>query len=211
MGDYMKTIGVILRFCEEGRGSYSFPQELTTYLDGKKHILGIYVNFTRDPIVELERLKEVLEFCDGIIFPGDRFIYPIDLLLASYLYKTQKPTLGICCGMQIMAEAFGGIEQKMSTLNHRKDEVYVHSITIHPCSKLFQILKKETIFVNSRHQYEIKNTNLFVSATSSDGTIEAIEAPNLPFFIGVQWHPESIGDENSISLWKAFEEAIKNR
>ena len=30
-----------------------------------------------------------------------------------------------------------------------------------------------------------------MSATAPDGVIEAIERPDLPFCVGVQWHPEN--------------------
>jgi putative glutamine amidotransferase len=33
---------------------------------------------------------------------------------------------------------------------------------------------------------------VLVSARSPDGVIEAIELPDLPFAVGVQWHPEVV-------------------
>jgi putative glutamine amidotransferase len=33
-----------------------------------------------------------------------------------------------------------------------------------------------------------------VSARADDGVVEAIEAPDRPFVVGVQWHPEAMYD-----------------
>jgi putative glutamine amidotransferase len=33
---------------------------------------------------------------------------------------------------------------------------------------------------------------VLVSARAPDGVIEAIELPDLPFAVGVQWHPEAV-------------------
>jgi len=51
-----------------------------------------------------------------------------------------------------------------------------------------------------------QNTNLNISAISKEGYIEAIEDPNKNFFIGVQWHPESMieYDEKQNNLFKYF-------
>ena len=48
------------------------------------------------------------------------------------------------------------------------------------------------ISIFSTHHQSIKSPgkSIIISATSSDGVIEAIELPNYPFLIGVQWHPE---------------------
>ena len=47
--------------------------------------------------------------------------------------------------------------------------------------------------VNSRHHQAVKivASGLRVSATAPDGVIEAIEDPDAPFCLGVQWHPEN--------------------
>lgn len=54
----------------------------------------------------------------------------------------------------------------------------------------------------------IPHTELDCVAYSEDGIIEAIEDKTKRFFIGVQWHPESlINDEYSNKLFDYF---IKN-
>ena len=46
--------------------------------------------------------------------------------------------------------------------------------------------------VNSRHQEVVLNTDLYVCARAEDGSIEAVEDTNKKFYLGVQWHPESM-------------------
>ena len=48
--------------------------------------------------------------------------------------------------------------------------------------------------VNSFHHQTLKKVaqGYKVTAKAKDGVIEAIEAENYPFLIGVQWHPEML-------------------
>ena len=59
----------------------------------------------------------------------------------------------------------------------------------------------------------IKNTKLDVIAISQDGYIEAIEDPNKKFFLGVQWHPESMidYDNKQNNLFKYFISACNKK
>ena len=47
------------------------------------------------------------------------------------------------------------------------------------------------------------------TATAPDGVIEAVECPNHPFFLGVQWHPERYytRDSSAAALFQAFTKA----
>lgn len=152
-------------------------------------------------------MKEILSLCDGVILQGGSDFYDYDLKAVEYLYENNIPTLGICLGMQTMACVFGGILKRMDDDSHNQLVDYVHSASIEQDSKLYSILQKETIIVNSRHHDEVFNTNLNVVAKSGS-VIEAVEDPNKKFFIGVQWHPESIDDENSRKLFQSFFQCI---
>ena len=68
----------------------------------------------------------------------------------------------------------------------------------------------DVISIFSTHHQSIKSPGkgLIVSALSSDGIIEAIELPDYPFLIGVQWHPEREPESiHTMLLFKAFIEA----
>ena len=115
--------------------------------------------------------------------------------------QTSKPILGICGGEQLMNVATGGdliqdIKASIKTrIEHEqtnpRNEVS-HEVDIKNNSKLFQIIKKNKIKVNSAHHQSVKKTgeNFTASALASDEIIEAIEHSLHPWCLGIQWHPE---------------------
>ena len=167
--------------------------------------LGIIVDFENNSDNEFIKIKPLIDLCSGIILQGGSDYYDIDIIITKYLYKNNIPTLGICLGMQTMAMAFNGNMGDIN--NHKSDKLYVHSVDINKDSKLYDILKKDKIIVNSRHKSYIINTDLKVSGQAN--IIEAIEDNAKDFFIGVQWHPETLMDENSILLFNNFFSSIK--
>lgn len=199
----MHYIGIIGR---KNDNKITFNQEITNVIHKYNCIpIGIIVDFDNDQNIEFNKIKNIIDLCNGFILQGGSDYYDIDILITKYLYENNIPTLGICLGMQTMAMTFNGT---MSEINgHNRKNKYVHAIKINENSKLYNIIKKDKIFVNSRHNSYIVNTDLDVSATNN--IIEAIEDKNKKFFIGVQWHPESIMDENSILLFNSFFLSIK--
>ena len=141
---------------------------------------------------QFNELKKIIDLCDGIICQGGDDFYDYDLKIIDYCYKKDKPLLGICLGMQTMACLFNGKMEDFDILNHKSNEKYVHEIKLKKDSKLYSILKKESIEVNSRHKSYIAYTDLNIVGISDDNIIEALEDENKKFFIGVQWHPESM-------------------
>lgn len=204
LGECMKTIGVILRkTLLNNKIYYVMTNEILKYLKDV-NILGIIINEN----IDLKYIKSNINICDGIILPGGSIDDDKTKEIIRYLHEINKPTLGICLGMQQMNLALGGDLSKLHTNNHMSKMKYVHSIFINKASKLYNILKKDNILVNSRHLFEIKNPTIYISAISDDNVIEAIEDKNKKFFIGVQWHPESL--KNDINSKLLINEFIKN-
>lgn len=143
---------------------------------------------------EKKDLYRTTDFCDGMIAQGGDDFYPYELEVLQYTYDKNIPTLGICLGMQAMSVLKNGeMEDIQGTINHnQKGTDYVHAVQIQKDTVLYKILKKETIFVNSRHNSQVTHTDLEVGAMSSDSIIEAVEDSTKTFFIGVQWHPEDM-------------------
>ena len=129
--------------------------------------------------------------------------------------KTSKPILGICGGEQLMNVATGGdliqdINASIETdVEHEqtnpRNEVS-HEVTIKSNSKLFQIINKDEIKVNSAHHQSVNKTgeNFIASALASDEIIEAIEHIQHPWCLGIQWHPEFLITDADISIVKDF-------
>ena len=128
-----------------------------------------------------------------------------------YCYDLDIPTLGLCLGMQIMGKTFDGCIKTLNTQSHNEEKEFVHTVKIDKNSKLYEILQKDEIPVNSRHNDYVEKTSLICSAKSEKGIIEAVEDKDKKFFIGVQWHPESLQkDENSKKIFNYFIEKINN-
>ena len=191
----MKYVGIIGRLNND---RITFNNELINIIN-KYNVtpIGIIVDFNNDPNIEFNKVKHLIDMCDYFILQGGNEYYEIDIKIVKYLYDKNIPTLGICLGMQTMAMAFNGNIGIIN--NHNSTDKYVHDIKINRNSKLYNILKKDNIMVNSRHNSYIINTDLKVSAINN--VIEAIEDENKTFFIGVEWHPESIYDGNNKLLF----------
>lgn len=95
------------------------------------------------------------------------------------------PILGICRGMQIMADYFNGEFEKVNGHVGTK-----HRILCSEESNFKEYLKKLD-FVNSYHNYGIREIpdNFIISARSEDGFIEAMENNKLNIFCQM-WHSE---------------------
>lgn len=171
---------------------------------------------------ESKDLENILNICSGFILPGGDTWYPLDEIVIDYAIRKDKPLLAICLGMQALSKVISKGKEtyydntiKNSTfINHYlPNEDYVHEIIINKNSKLFSIIEKTKIKVNSRHKYHVPlmKTN-YISARSSDGIIEGVELKTKKFIIGVQWHPESnlSRDLNSIKIFKSFFANFKN-
>lgn len=169
--------------------------------------------------LEKHDLEKILSFCDGFLFPGGNFWYGFDQFIYSYAYTNNKPVLGICLGMQLIANSLFYEEENSDTtieinsfISHQSSCKYVHEIYLVD-SKLKEILGTSSILVNSRHSSSIQpNESFLISSYSKDGVIESIEIPEKNFILGVQWHPESIYDIDFFSqkLFNAFITACIN-
>ncbi len=135
----------------------------------------------------------------------------LELGLAKLAYKNEVPTLGICGGMQSITVALGGTlfqdinSQMTTTIPHQPPwsaTRAAHAIHIVPQSLLYRIVGKVKIRVNSSHHQSVKDVprSLTTTAVSPDGVIEAIEATDKPFLLGVQWHPEFLHDRDPLQL-----------
>lgn len=140
-----------------------------------------------------DEIFNLIDKCDGIIFQGGDSFYNYEVECMKYVYEKNIPTLGICLGMQLMGYIFGGQMIDIDSNKHKqKNKRYVHDVFIKKDSIIYSIVQTDRIKVNSRHKESIINPELEIAAISTDGLIEALEAKDKTFFVGVQWHPESM-------------------
>jgi putative glutamine amidotransferase len=131
------------------------------------------------------------------------------------------PVLGICRGMQIMNVARGGtLVQHLpdvvgSDLHCPAPGVYgQHTVELVAGTRLAAALADgaatpvTAVDVPTYHHQGIAESGagLVVGARAEDGVVEALEDPTLPFWVGIQWHPE-VGDD--LSLFRALVAAAR--
>jgi len=131
-----------------------------------------------------------------------------------------KPFLGICRGCQVLNVALGGTlythipDQLPGALDHaypgNKRTILVHEVKVEEGTHISEILGEPIIRVNSLHHQGLKNIAppLRVAGHAPDGLVEAVELPDHPFGIAVQWHPEWLTDQvPTQNLFRKFVES----
>ncbi len=130
----------------------------------------------------------------------------LEVLAVTWALEHDLPVLGICRGMQLMNVALGGSlyghlpAQHPGALEHRRLPDYAsfrHPVEVLPGAPLEPIVGTRAPMVSSAHHQGIERLapGLEVAAKAADGLVEAIYLPGSRFFVGVQWHPEWMGDE----------------
>ncbi len=150
----------------------------------------------------------------------DREVFEYALLAEIECRK--MPVLGICLGVQLMNVHRGGsIIQFLpdhfgaEAFDHRLlgDFTRRHSVRLLHDSRYAQTLGKTDVSVNTSHKQAINAVghDLRVIASANDGVIEGIEDASLPFFMGVQWHPERQHEEpDHLMLFQMLVAASRN-
>ena len=160
----------------------------------------------------LEDLFAQLDLCDGLLLQGGKNMYKIEAYAAKYALEKEIPTFGICLGMQHMAYMGGALIEQLPTDNHAKGnrDNFEHVVKIKANTRLSEIIKQAEIPVNTAHNDYIpslEKTGLIASAYSVDSVIEALEKEGDHYFVGVQWHPETLTAVSSTRLFNSFVEA----
>lgn len=216
--------------CLDVRGRWK-PGRTYQYIDtayaaalAEAGAIPVHLALGADPFALVSRL-------DGLLIPGgDDFEPPQPLppgialdpvpeaqlaadsaVLAAALVR-ELPVLGICYGMQLLALAHGGSlhyhlqsDVPGAQCHRYEDPGARHPVRITSGTRLAECLGGGTSDVNSRHQQGVANPgSLRVSASAEDGVIEGLEAPELPFCIGVQWHPETLDHTHRTRLFGSF-------
>lgn len=125
------------------------------------------------------------------------------------------PVLGVCRGMQVMAVHAGGqLDQHTPDIIGHDDhspggDVFgqIGVATVNG-TKLAAILGDAPTVRCHHHQSVAAHPGFVAAASAADGTLEAMEDPDRPFWMAVQWHPETQEDQG---LFKALVTAAKIR
>jgi anthranilate synthase component 2 len=173
----------------------SFTFNIFHYLEG----LGVDVTVCEDKALVLD---EIEAFDCIILSPGPGLPNETQSMFAVLeRYSSSKKILGVCLGMQGVAEFFGATLYNQNSVKHGISE----RMTILQPNRLFRNFKNE-ISVGLYHSWAVdlnKGQSLIPIGFSENNILMAYEHATLPIF-GVQFHPESILTENGKEVFKNF-------
>jgi len=147
----------------------------------------------------------------------------LEMALVQALVRDGKPFLGVCRGLQALNVSLGGSlythipEQVETDLRHDcypelPRNYLAHPVRVEEGSRFASIVGEPLLQVNSLHHQAIRDlaAGLQPVAFAPDGLVEAVELPEHPFGLAVQWHPECLTNQpSSVRLFASFVQAAK--
>lgn len=143
----------------------------------------------------------------------DRF----EIRVLEHLMHRKLPLLGICRGAQLLNVVRGGtLYQDLRPLrrrtSNRRTPLPRKTALVQEGSGLARILGDTRLRINSLHQQAVRDLGegLVSVARDLDDFIQAVEAPEHRFQVGVQWHPEYlILQREQMNLFRALVRASR--
>jgi putative glutamine amidotransferase len=191
------------------------------------------------PPLDEETIEPLLDRLDGLCLSGGPDIHPsvygeeenpqlgptepdldlFELAICRRADAREMPILAICRGMQNLNVSRGGtliqhLGDIEGRLQHRQtipgDEAS-HSVAVEPGSLLARCLGQDSVEVNSFHHQAVDRLgdHLKIIGRAPDTTVEAVEASDREFCLGVQWHAELLVGRypEQLRMFESFVEA----
>jgi putative glutamine amidotransferase len=220
-------IGVTTYLEQARTGVWDLPASFLpkTYLDAVTDAGGIAVLLPPQPTTPGDAAR-VIERLDGLIIAGGIDVDPArygqqphaetdapqtvrdewDFALLSAAIDAETPFLAVCRGAQVLNVLRGG------TLHQHLPDVVGSNryqlggaqfarvpIELDPDSIVGTLVGERFDGAVYHHQaIDELGDGLVVTARSDDGVVEAVELPNVPFGVGVQWHPEEDAEDRRL-------------
>lgn len=169
-----------------------------------------------------ERIEEMLDVLDGILFSGGSDLDPetygheahpetnavrperdrSELALLGAALERDMPVLAVCRGSQVLNVVRGGdLVQHLPDLlgserhKHTPGAFADHEVELHEGTRVASLLGERAAVKSHHHQgFGRVGEGLVEAAHADDGTLEALEDPSKRFAVGVLWHPEEGAD-----------------
>lgn len=175
-------------------------------------------------------LRDLLRLVDGLVVSGEMRLnlrasrpdlaysslqaldprrYQFEASLVRLALEWDVPILGTCRGCQMLNEVSGGalepIALPQGTVQHFQSAPAnqpSHRVRLLRGTRLRRLLGMDELDVNSFHRQAITRVGprFRVAAVADDGVVEAIECPEHPFALGLQFHPERLVEANPVFL-----------
>lgn len=151
----------------------------------------------------------------GVDLARDR----LELSVLEHAREHDLPVLGICRGAQLINLAEGGtLLRDINTLYDERPQLYTvlprREVEVAEGSRLHAIVGRASLLVNSLHHHAVREPGrgLRIVASEPSGVAQAIEHTSRRFWIGVQWHPEYLPQQESHQrIFEALAEAARER
>ena len=180
-----------------------------------------------------EAPDQILDLLDGLLLAGGTDVDPatygaepdprtqntrperdaFEIALAGAALEHELPLLGVCRGMQLLNVACGGtLDQHLADAElhvHTPGTFSDHAVRLEPGSLAARAVGAERATVRSHHHHGLGRLGdgLVASGWADPGeAIEAIEAPDRPWALGVLWHTE---EERGSPVLAALVEAAR--
>ena len=204
------------------------------YLDGVTRAGGIGLLLPPQP-VSTDVVDAVLDRLDGLVLTGGIDVDPArygqdphaetdtpqplrddwEAALAQGAIERGLPLLGICRGAQVLNVVRGGtlhqhVPDVVGHEGHRQGQAVflANDVRTEPGSLLASVIGESLAGQCYHHQaVDVVGDGLVVSARDAAGVVEALELPDHPFALAVQWHPEESLDD--LRLFRALVDAAR--
>lgn len=201
---YLTAMTYSQRVTEAGGLPVHLPQEMALVAEYARRLDGLILTGGNDP--DTRPFGQPLHEKARLI-ASQRQAFEVAMLDEMAANHPEKPVLGVCLGMQMMALHAGGkLDQYLPEVLddaavHANDKL--HNVDLVASCKWVELMLCEEPLVCSYHRQAVAEPGrLRVVARAADGVIEAIDDPSRKFYLGLQWHPERVSI--SRDFWRTF-------
>ena len=179
-------------------------------LDGRREVRRAHLDALRAAGLEPVLVDDAIGDCAAVYLPGTDYVPsspdedaaaeaaeiglpwdPVkvhnDLAVLREARTRDLPALGVCGGMQAMVVLGGGTLR--GAAGHADVEGGVE-VDVRPGSLAAEVFGERTA-ANSFHRQVVHEVGTLTATGWSDGVVEVVEGGR---WLGVQWHPERLGD-----------------